>query len=143
MIENPILCEISLIHAFVKRYLIIKIRLYYITLILITVKINPCFLMFSKPDTELRSLKSRAEIVSLESVPIPRSLLPGISLRAFTSCKVLVTTKYLHRHPTLPGKHTSKIRMQRFLTSIPTCVTHCAFITLQNFQTHRLSQTFS
>ena len=39
-----------------------------------------------------RSIKSRAEIGSLGSFPIPRSLLPGISLRPFTSCKFLMTT---------------------------------------------------
>ena len=60
LIENHILCEIIFIHVFVKRYLIIKIHLYYIShhIILITVKINPGFLMFSKPETQVLEIKS-------------------------------------------------------------------------------------
>ena len=53
LIENHILCEIIFIHVFVRRYLIIKIHLYYIShhIILITVSINPGFLMFCEPET--------------------------------------------------------------------------------------------
>ena len=60
LIENHILCEIIFIHVFVKRYLVIKIHLYYIShhIILITVKINPGFLMFSKPETQVLEIKS-------------------------------------------------------------------------------------
>ena len=46
---------------------------------------NPGFLMLSRPDNQVLEIKS--EIRSLGSVPIPRSVLPGISLRTFISCK--------------------------------------------------------
>lgn len=41
----------------------------------------------------LRSLKFRAEIGSLGSVPVPWYVLPGISFKAFTRCKVVTSSK--------------------------------------------------
>ena len=58
---KPIICEITFIHVFAKRYLIIKIHFIstILAIILITVKINRGSLMrFSKPETQVLEIKS-------------------------------------------------------------------------------------